>query len=118
MGDVDDYLAALPEGPERDELERLHELILQRIPEVGQATSYSMPCYTYRGVPVVAVVARRRHLAWYPYSGDVLGRVTERIAGFSHSPGTLRFSAVDPLPDDLVEDLLAIRMASIDHRLG
>lgn len=76
-----------------------------------------MPCYTYRGVPVAAVIARRRHLAWYPYSGAVLGEVAERITGYSHSSGTLRFTAAQPLPDELVEQLLVIRMRLIDLRL-
>lgn len=115
VGDVEAYLRALPDGAERAELHRLDRLIRRRVPGLGETTSYSMPCYTYRGVPVAAVIVRRRHLAWYPYSGDVLGEVAERLTGYSHSSGTLRFTASTPLPDDLVEDLLVIRMRLIDR---
>lgn len=118
MGDVDDYHAGLPDGAERSELHRLHLLISRAVPGLGQSTRYSMPCYTYRGVPLAAVIMRRRHIAWYPYSGAVLSEVAERISGFSHSAGALRFTAAQPLPDDLVADLLAIRMRLIDERLG
>lgn len=117
MGEVEDYLASLPVGAERAELKRLHELISGHVPGVGQATSYSMPCYTYRGLPVASVMLRRRHIAWYPYSGAVLGEVADRLVGYSHSPGTLRFTASTPLPDGLVERLLDVRMRLIDERL-
>lgn len=117
MGAVDDYLAGLPEGAGRSELERLHRIIDAHVPGVGQATSYSMPCYTYRSVPVAAVILRRKHIAWYPYSGSVLPEVAREIAGYSHSPGTLRFTAAQPLPKGLVRRLLDIRMRLIDDRL-
>ncbi len=114
MGDVDDYLAALPEGPARSELRRLHTLVTGHVPEVGQTTSYAMPCYTYRGTPVAAIILRRKHIAWYPYSGAVLSDVADELAGYSYSPGTLRFTADNPLPDRLVRRLLDVRMRLID----
>lgn len=117
MGDVDDYLAGLSPGTERSELERLHRLIGEHVPGLGQAISYAMPCYTYRGVPVAGIILRRNHIAWYPYSGTVLGELAEELAGYSRSPGTLRFSPADPLPDDLVWRLLDVRMRLIDERL-
>lgn len=117
-GAVDAYLAALPDGADRSELHRLHAIVTRCVPGVGQATSYAMPCYTYRGIPVAAVIVRRSHIAWYLYSGSVLPEVADRLGGYSHTPGTLRFTSARPLPDDLVEDLLAIRMRMIDERLG
>ena len=118
MGQVDDYLAALPASAERSEMVRLHGLICGHIPGIGQTLSYAMPCYTYRGIPVAAVILRRKHIAWYPFSGAVLGRVAEDVSGYSHSPGTLRFTVATPLPDRLVRRLLDIRMQLIDDRLG
>lgn len=118
MHDVDDYIASLPDGAERGELTRLHRLILGRVPAVGQATSYAMPCYTYRGVPLAAVVVRRSHIAWYPFSGGVLPLLRDRLAGHSWSPGTLRFTAAAPLADDIVERLIDIRMRHIDERFA
>lgn len=118
MGAVDDYLAGLPEGAQRAELQRLHRLVTEHVPGVGQTTSYSMPCYTYRGVPVAAVILRRKHIAWYPFSGAVLPEVADEVADYSHSPGTLRFTTAEPLPDGLVRRLLDVRMRLIDERLG
>lgn len=116
MGDVDDYIASLPPGAERSELSRLHQLINARVPAVGQTTSYGMPCYTYRDVPVAAVVVRKHHIAWYPFSGNVLPALQEQLAGYSCTPGTLRFTAAAALPDGLVAQLIDLRMRHIDER--
>lgn len=116
MGDVDDYLAGLPDGAERAELKRLHTLISAHVLEVGQRTSYSMPCYTYRGVPLAGVILRRKHIAWYPFSGAVLPELADAVSGWSYSSGVLRFTASDPLPEPLVHRLLDVRMRLIDDR--
>ena len=118
MGDVDDYLAELPDGPERSELQRLHRLITGHMPGVGQATSYSMPCYTYRGVPLAAVILRRKHIAWYPFSGSVLSELAGEISGYSHSAGALRFTASNTLAEGLAQRLLDVRKRLIDESLG
>ncbi len=103
---------------EQSELQRLHRLISRQVPDVGQASSYGMPCYTYRGKPVVAVVIRKNHIAWYPFSSSVLSCLSDHLVGFSTSAGTLRFTAENPLPDDLVTRLLDIRMQEIDRTCG
>ena len=113
---MDDYIASLPTGAERTELSRLHRLISARVPSVGQTTKYAMPCYTYRGQPLAAVIVRKQHIAWYPFSGKVLPLLGDRLGSYSCSAGTLRFTAAQPLPDDLVAHLIDIRMCHIDER--
>ena len=107
---------SLPTGPERSEVSRLHGLIGAHVPSVGQATSYGMPCYTHRDVPFAAVVVRRRHIAWYPYSGNVLPLLRDQLTDYSWSSGTLRFTAAAPLPDDHVAQLIDLRIRAIDGR--
>lgn len=101
---------------EQAELDRLHRLISRHVPDAGQATSYGMPCHTYRGKPVAAVVVRKKHIAWYPFSSRVLSQCEDQLTGLSTSPGTLRFTADHPLPDDLVKRLLDLRMREIDEK--
>ena len=114
MGDVDHYIESLPSGDERAELVRVHRQICTRVDDVGQATSYGMPCYTYRGRPVAAVIVRKKHIAWYPYSGRVLSELADRVDGHPSSPGCLRFTVDTPLSAELVSQLLAIRMRQIE----
>ena len=49
-------------------------------------------------------------------SGTVLPRLADRLADYSHTAGTLRFTAATPPAADLVTQLLDIRMREIDER--
>lgn len=117
MGTVDAYIASLPDGADRSELERLHAIVLRAVPNVEQGTSYGMACYLYRGKPVAALVQTKNHLAWHPYSGQVLREVPE-LADYDQSPGTLRFHPEDKLPEPIARALLAVRMRHIDEALA
>ena len=62
MGAVDDYLAALPDEAARPELERLHGVVVEHVPGLGQG--HQLRCRaTPIGVPVAAVILRRNHIA-------------------------------------------------------
>ena len=118
MNEVDDYLASLSAGTERAELIRLDRMIRARVPATGQGVSHSMPCYTYREVPFAAIVIRRRHIGWYPYSGSVLPELGDELAGYSRSVGTLRFTPAKPLPDALAARLIDVGIRQIEDRLA
>lgn len=118
MGSVDEYLAGLPAGANRAELERIRDLIATRFGALDQGVSYAMPCYLYRGVPVAAVMVTKKHLAWYPYSGSVLAALGDGLASYDRSPGTLRFSAASPLAEKTVWRLVEVRMRQIDEKLA
>ena len=117
MGDVEAYLDGLPEGADRQELERLDVLVRSRVPNVSQGRSYNMPCYMYREHPVASIMATKKHLAWYPFSGKVIGSLTSLVEHYSCSVGTLRFHPEQPLGDELVTALLVARMREIDEKL-
>lgn len=116
MGAVDDYLAGLPAGADRAELERMHDAIQAIVPNCEQGISYGMACYLYRGKPVAALVVTKNHLSWYPYSGQVIRQIAE-LADYSSSTGALHFSPTQPLSDTAVRDLLAVKMHEIDLKL-
>lgn len=116
LGPVDDYLAGLPATADRAELERLRPIIQRLVPDCGQGISYAMPCYLYRGKPVAALMVAKKHLSWYPYSGQVIRTVAE-LAEYSQSTGALHFSPSQPLSDSAVAALLTERMREIDEKL-
>ncbi len=115
MGDVDNYVKALPVGPNRSELERLHALVLAHVPGVGQRTSYNMPTYVYREKGLASIVVHKAHIGWYPHSGTVIEPLGKLVESYSFSPGTLRFTPEQPLSDEIVLRLLDSRMHEIDE---
>ncbi|WP_115788927.1 iron chaperone [Arthrobacter silvisoli] len=112
MGTVTDYLAGI-KAPNREVLERVVAIARELAPGVQEGTSYGMPALLLDGKGFVSVLETKKHLAMYPYSGQILPRIEGELDGFSWSPGTLRFSADNPVPDELVRRILELRLAEI-----
>lgn len=116
MGTVTDYLEWLPE-PDRAALERVVGLAREVVPDAEEGTGYGMPALTYRGKALLSAMASAKHLAVYPFSPAAVEGVVDRLDGWSHAKGTVRFSAAQPLPDGVVRDLVRLRAGEIDAAL-
>lgn len=112
MGVVDDALAELPEA-DRECLQHVIGIARQLVPEAAEGVSYGMPALKLDGKPLLGVVAAAKHLSVFPFSPEVVAAVAGRLAGFSLSKGTIRFTAGHPVPDDVVEDVVRLRQAEI-----
>ncbi|MEE2523303.1 DUF1801 domain-containing protein [Pseudarthrobacter sp. J47] len=112
MGAVDDSLAALPE-PDRGCLERVIGIARALVPGTEEGMSYGMPALKFEGKPLIAAVATAKHLSVFPFSSAVVEAVAGRLEGYSLSKGTIRFSAENPLPEDVVEEIVRLRQAEI-----
>ncbi|WP_120522744.1 iron chaperone [Arthrobacter celericrescens] len=112
MGTVTDYLAGIT-TPNREVLERVVAIAREMAPGVEEGTRYGMPALLLDGKGFVSVLETKKHLALYPFSGQILPRIEDDLVGFSWSPGTLRFSPDNPVPDELVRRILELRVAEI-----
>ena len=112
MSDVDDYLAGIEE-PDRSALERIHQLVRDAAPDAVDGRSYGMPALKFHQRPLVGFVAAKNHLSLFPFSPAVIDALRDRLGGFQVSKGTIRFTADHPLPDDLIRDIVTLRMDEI-----
>ena len=113
MGTLTDYLADVPED-QRPALQRVVDVARRIAPEAKEGTSYGMPALRYRNKPLIGVVAAARHLSVFPFSPAVVEAVAPDLEGYSLSKGTIRFSAERPLPDEVVERIVSLRLAEIE----
>ena len=113
--EVDEYLASLDE-PKRTTLGQLRRTIVQTIPDAEQCISYGMPAFRLHGKVVAGFAAFKNHLSYLPHSGSVLPELQDDLAGYSMSAGSLRFPINEPLPADLLEKLIAARVAEVRKR--
>lgn len=111
---MDTYLAGLPPD-RRDALERVRTIIAGAVPEATEGFSYGMPAFKVRGHPLVGYADWKGHCALYGMSAQ-LDRFAPRLNGFSTSKGTIRFTPEQPIPQDLIEDLVRFRLGEIDAR--
>jgi uncharacterized protein YdhG (YjbR/CyaY superfamily) len=107
--EIDAYLDSLEE-PKRTTLSQLRQAILRVLPEAEQGISYGLPAFKVNGKTVAGFAAFKNHLSYLPHSGSVFPELSEELAGYSMSSGALRFEIETPIPQALVEKLIAVRL--------
>jgi uncharacterized protein YdhG (YjbR/CyaY superfamily) len=103
-----DYLAALT-SDQRRALERLRKTIKTAAPGAEECISYGLPAFCFKGKFLVAYGAAANHCAFYP--GSVVQMLKDELKGYGTSKGTLRFPTDKPIPAELVQKLVKLRIA-------
>jgi uncharacterized protein YdhG (YjbR/CyaY superfamily) len=98
------------EEPKRSTLRRLRRDILAVVPDAEQCISYAVPGFKVAGRTVAGFAAFKNHLSYLPHSGSVFPELAEELAAYQKSTGALRFPVDQPLPPELVEKLVAVRL--------
>ena len=110
--EIDAYIAAQSE-PARSTLEHLRTQILSVVPTAEQCISYGMPGFKLNGVMVAGFAAFKNHIGYFPHSGRVIPELTSELAGYkiSGKGGGVHFPVDKPVPDELIEKLIQLRIA-------
>jgi len=109
---IDEYLAGLDE-PKRKTLQALRQTIHAIIPRAEERISYGMPAFRLEGKVIAGFAAFKNHLAYLPHSGSVLRELSDDLAGYESTPGSLHFPIDKPLPKSLVKKLIATRLEEV-----
>lgn len=110
--EVESYLCSLEE-PKQTTLRALRDSILRAIPDAAEGISYGMPAFRVEGKVIAGFAAFKRHLSYFPHSGSVLPELTHELRTRVTSTGTLQFPIDEPPPDELVAELIAIRLRQV-----
>ena len=70
-----------------------------------------MPAFRLNGKVVAGFAAFKNHLSYLPHSGSVFPELEEELAAYTKSTGALRFPIDQPLPRELVEKLISVRIS-------
>jgi uncharacterized protein YdhG (YjbR/CyaY superfamily) len=112
MSAMDDYLNGLPPA-QKAALARVRAVVSGVAPEAEEGVSYGTPAFLYAGRPLLGFRAAKKHLSVFPFSPAAIEAVKDRLVGFDLSKGTIRFSPDDPVPEDVLADLVRARMQEI-----
>jgi uncharacterized protein YdhG (YjbR/CyaY superfamily) len=107
--EIDEYLKGLDE-PKRSTLDQLRRDILAAASDAEQVISYGVPGFKVAGKTIAGFAAFKNHLSYLAHSGSVFPQLDRELAGYEKSSGALRFPIDQPLPGDLVQKLVAVRM--------
>ena len=115
---VDAYINALPPD-QRAALNALRARLCRRLPDHIECLSYAMPGFRQpgpKGRMVVGYAAFARHLGLYPHSGSVIPRID--CTPFKTSKSGILFTPDRPLPDDLLDQIIATRRTELAAGYG
>jgi uncharacterized protein YdhG (YjbR/CyaY superfamily) len=105
---VEEYLADTP-ARERQALERVREIVLDTLPEVFERIAYRIVVLAHHG-DLVGLASQPRHLSLYTMSPGLVTSMAERLEPYKVSGATIQFTADDPLPADLIEEIVRKRL--------
>jgi uncharacterized protein YdhG (YjbR/CyaY superfamily) len=109
---VDAYLAAQP-AEHRRLLQALRDRLAAAVPDGTETISYGMPAVKLGDRFLVSYAGWKRHCSIYPVHDDLLADHEEAIRGYVRTKGSLHFGARQPLPDELLDDLVRSRVATV-----
>lgn len=105
---VDTYIDDQP--PEiKEVLARVRRTVLDAAPEAEERISYRMPAVFKDGV-VVYYAAFKRHLGLFPPVSDP--KVKAKVSRYAGPKGNLRFPYAEPIPYDLIAEVVKARLAA------
>ena len=115
---VDEYLATLSQD-DQAALESMRATIKAAAPEADESIAYDMPAFRSHGRQfLVSYAAYKRHYSLFPASEGVRTELGAEIEPYLSGRGTIRFPAGKPIPLDLVERVVRIRVREGEERRG
>ncbi len=105
---IDEYISAFPEDMQII-LEQVRRATRNAAPAAAETISYQMPTITLNGRDLVSFAAWKHHIGLYPIpaADDAFA---QELAPYRAAKGSVRFPLGKPMPYDLIERLVALRV--------
>lgn len=104
---IDGYISQFPADVQAI-LEKVRATIRQAAPEAKEVISYQMPALKQHGI-LVYFAAWKKHIGLYPpISGDKA--IEKAVARYAGPKGNLQFPLDEPIPYDLIERIVKLRV--------
>lgn len=110
---IDEYIAQYPEELQ-EKLQELRSVIRAAAPEATESISYKMPAFQFHGSLVYFGVFKH-HIGFYPTASGIRA-FRAQLAGYKSSAGAVQFPIDQPLPLDLVAEIVAFRVQENDTK--
>lgn len=104
---VDEYLSALPKSS-KDKLEVLRRTIRKAAPEAEEVISYNMPSFKWNGM-LVWYAAFKKHIGFYP-KPSAIAAFQHKLTLYKTSKGAIQFPMDQPIPEELVKEIVRFRV--------
>jgi len=105
---IDEYIENFPIDTQ-EILQKIRSTILKAVPEAKEKISYGMPAFDFKGI-LVYFAAYKNHIGFYP-TGSGIEAFKDKITGYKTSKGTIQFPLNEPIPMDLIIEIVNFRVS-------
>ena len=84
----------------------MRKRILEIVPGAEEVVSYGMPAFKVGGKIVAGLLANKKHVGYYPFSGSILHLFPDELAKFSTTKSALHVPVDKPLTKTLLRKLI------------
>ncbi len=97
-------------SPPRETMLEMRNRILEIIPDAEEVVSYGMPAFKLDGRVLAGLLANKKHVGYYPFSGSILHLFPEELAKFSTTKSAIHVPVDKPLAKGLIKKLIRARI--------
>jgi uncharacterized protein YdhG (YjbR/CyaY superfamily) len=97
-------------SPHKETMLEMRQRILEIVPEAVEVVSYGMPAFKVDDTIVAGLLANKKHVGYYPFSGSILKLFTEELAAFSKTISAIHVPIDKPLSKTLMRKLIKARL--------
>jgi Uncharacterized conserved protein len=104
---IDQYIEAFPPDIQAL-LQQIRATVHQAAPDAEETISYQMPAFKQNGV-LVYFAAFKNHIGFFP-TASAVEAFKDKLAAYKTSKGTIQFPLDQPLPLDLISEIVLFRV--------
>jgi uncharacterized protein YdhG (YjbR/CyaY superfamily) len=112
---IDEYIALFPQDIQKI-LQQMRATIHAAAPQAQEKISYQMPAFAQKGI-LVYFAARKDYVGLYPTSSGTEAFKKE-LTAYDHTKGTIKFPLDEPLPLDLISEIVKFRLGENLNKTG
>jgi uncharacterized protein YdhG (YjbR/CyaY superfamily) len=105
---IDDYIANFP-ADIQTRLQTIRQTIHAAAPQAHEIISYGMPCFRLNK-NLVYFAAAKKHIGFYPTSSGIAA-FQPQLSAYKGAKGSVQFPHDQPLPLDLIAEIVKFRVA-------
>ena len=97
-------------SPHKETMLEMRQRILEIVPDAVEVVSYGMPAFKVDDIIVAGLLANKKHVGYYPFSGSILKLFPEELANFSKTISAIHVPIDKPLTKTLMHKLIKARL--------
>jgi uncharacterized protein YdhG (YjbR/CyaY superfamily) len=97
-------------SPHKETMLEMRMRILEIVPDAVEVISYGMPAFKVNDTIVAGLLANKKHVGYYPFSGSILKLFPEELAAFSKTISAVHVPIDKPLSKTLMRKLIKARL--------